>query len=318
MGNEIRSGAVALNGEAGVQYVVYSSGVIAFACQIGAAVVGGVAQRRCGIGQIALHVRQGGRVGGAVVAAVHGGNNIACANLGTCAVRLGVEVAVGVFIHFAAIGLGIHHRGLGILGNLLRIERVGEFAAVLRYGQPVACFQRQGVACFNQLLGRRCACGVAAGGGFEAAVVDGVGNIACGYQFACICASRNGYFARICACGWCSQGNGVHTYFIWACCAAIAGYGYRAVIGSLNFGFGSLNRIVNGVLTCATNIAHRNIAVSVYCSIATQDSFNRVTNITQCFLGGVQLAAVNGIGARGRNFPWCNVFDLTFKACITN
>ena len=163
-----------------------------------------------------------------------------------------------------------------------------------------------------------CASSIAACGGFKAAAVDGIGNIACGYQFACISTSRNGYFACICACGWCSQGNGVHTYFVWVGAGTCARYGYGAVIGSLNFGFGSLNRIVNGVLTCATNIAHRNIAVSVYCSIATQDSFNRVTNITQCFLGGVQLAAVNGIGARGRNFPWCNVFDLTFKACITN
>ena len=162
-----------------------------------------------------------------------------------------------------------------------------------------------------------CASSIAACGGFKAAAVNGVGNIACGYQFACITCGGCGYFACIStSCG--SKSYSVHTYFIWVGAGTCAGYGYWAVIGSLNFGFGSLNRIVNGVLTCATNIAHRNIAVSVYCSIATQDSFNRVTNITQCFLGGVQLAAVNGIGARGRNFPWCNVFDLTLKACITN
>ena len=93
-----------------------------------------------------------------------------------------------------------------------------------------------------------CASSIAACGGFKAAAVDGIGNIACGYQFACISTSRNGYFACICACGWCSQGNGVHTYFVWVGAGTCARYGYGAVIGSLNFGFGSIQLChVNGI-----------------------------------------------------------------------
>ena len=128
------------------------------------------------------------------------------------------------------------------------IQSVSECAAALFYGQTIACFQGQRIACFNQLLRWCCASSIAACGGFKATSVNGVGNIACGYQFACVCASRNGYFACICTCGGCSQGYSVHAYFVWVCCAAITCYGYWAVIGSLNFGFGGIQLChINGI-----------------------------------------------------------------------
>ena len=147
----------------------------------------------------------GGRGGGGcTVCTLHRGNHITRSHLCARTIRLVVEVAVCVFVHFAAIGFGVNHRGLCILHHLLCIECIGKAAACLFYGQSAACFQCQGVACFNQLFCWCCACGVTTRSSFKAAAVDGIGNIACGYQFAGISTSRNGYFACICACGRCS------------------------------------------------------------------------------------------------------------------
>ena len=92
----------------------------------------------------------GGRSGGCcAVCALHRGNHIASSHLCACAIRLVVEVAVCVFVHFAAIGFGVHHRRLRILSDLLCIQSVSECAAALFYGQTIACFQSQRIACFN-------------------------------------------------------------------------------------------------------------------------------------------------------------------------
>ena len=131
--------------------------------------------------------------------------------------------------------------------HLLCIECIGKAAACLFYSQSAACFQCQGVACFNQLFCWCCACGVTTRSSFKAAAVDGIGNIACGYQFACITCGGCGYFACIStSCG--SKSYSVHTYFIWVGAGTCAGYGYWAVIGSLNFGFGGIQLChINGI-----------------------------------------------------------------------
>ena len=117
VGHEVFVCAVTLYGKACVQYVVNSGCVIAFVtgCQgstiVTARITGGVAR----VGQVVLHVGQCGRLGGIACCILHAGNHIAGSYLGTAAVRLGVEVAVRVFVYFVAVGIGVYHRGLGIL-----------------------------------------------------------------------------------------------------------------------------------------------------------------------------------------------------------
>ena len=317
MTNEVFGFAIALYVKACVQHIINGGSLIAFTCKVKTAVTNRVSVNTAGICQMTFHVCQSGWRGSGVVACVHGGNHITCGNLCTCTIGLVVEVAVGVFVYLRTVGFGVHHWGLSILGNLLCIERVGKFAAVLRYGQTVACFQRQGVACFNQLLGRRCACGVAAGSGFEAAVVDGVGNVACSYQFACIGYTWCSYFA--CDTRIRSQSNRAHTYFVRFRCAAVACYGYWAVSGSLNFGFGCFNGIVDVACTRITDIAHGDIArIGVNGRIATQNGFSRVYNVTKNLLCCIKLTAVNGIGAISTYFTSCHMFNLTLGICTAH
>ena len=58
--NKVFGYAIALYVKACVQHIVYSSGIIAFACEIATAVIGWVSCCSCSISQIAFHVCQGG------------------------------------------------------------------------------------------------------------------------------------------------------------------------------------------------------------------------------------------------------------------
>ena len=197
MSNEVFGVSIALYVKACIQYVIDSSGVVTFTCKVSAAVIGWISCCISSISQIALHVCQGGWRRCGVIACVHRSNDIASSHLCARTIRLVVEVAICMFIHFAAIGFGVHHWGLRVLGNLLCIQSVGKRAAALLYGQSAACFQGQGVACFNQLLRWCCACGVTTRSSFKAAIVDGFGNIArCG-QFTCVGSSRRSNFAVV-------------------------------------------------------------------------------------------------------------------------
>ena len=121
VGNEVFVRAVTLYGKARIQYVVNSGGIVALACQIGTFVTGRVGYGSRSIGQVALHIGQSGRLGGVAGRILHAGNHVTGRNSGTCAVRLGVEVAVGVFVHFVAVAFGVYHRCLGILHHGLGI-----------------------------------------------------------------------------------------------------------------------------------------------------------------------------------------------------
>ena len=205
VGHEVFSYAVTLYGEAGVQYVINGSGIVAFVVgsQCSTIVVG-----RIGGGgssdtsQVALHIGQSSRGGGVTGCILHAGNHIAGGYLSTCTVGLGVELAVGVFIHFAPIGLGVYHRGLGVLHHGLSIQSVGvgliTIGAIhfLFHSQTVTCGKGDFLAGFNGSGGgSSTASQPAAGCGLEAAVVDGIGNIAGSSQFVGICRNRGNYFA---------------------------------------------------------------------------------------------------------------------------
>ena len=201
VGHEVFVGAVTLYGKACVQYVVNGRSVVAFVVgsQCGTIVVGRIGGGCSSISQVALHVGQCGRCSGAASRILHAGNHVTGIYLGTCTVRLGVEVAVGVFVHLRTVGFGVHHRGLGILHYGLGIQSVGVALVtlavqILFHSQSVTGFQRQGAARFGN-SGSRSTYYVAAGINVEAAVVDGVGNVAGSGQFTCISSSRRSHFA---------------------------------------------------------------------------------------------------------------------------
>ena len=151
-----------------------------------------------------------------------------------------------MFIHFAAIGFGVHHWGLRVLGNLLCIQSVSKRAAALFYSQTIACFQGQGVACFNQLFCWCCACGVTTRSSFKAAVVDGIGNVArCG-QFACVGCGRRSNFAIV-------------GYGQWS-----SGYGLRSNLTRHSFQLSNVYYI-SIFLTCSYP---RNLTSNIICNIA--------------------------------------------------
>ena len=132
--------------------------------------------------------------------------------MGTAAVRLGVEVAVGVFVHFVAVGIGVYHRGLGVLYDGLGIQCVGVGLVTvgsvhfLFHSQTVTCSKGYFLAWFNGSgSGRSATSQSAAGCGLEAAVVDGIGNVTrCG-QFTCVSSSWRSYFAVV---GYCQRSGG--------------------------------------------------------------------------------------------------------------
>ena len=124
--------------------------------------------------------------------------------MSTCTVGLGVELAIGVFIHFAPISLGVYHRGLGVLHHGLSVQSVGVGLItigsihILFHSQTVTCGEGNFLAGFNGgSSGRSTASQSAAGSGLEAAVVDGVGNVAGSGQFTCVGCGRRSHFAVV-------------------------------------------------------------------------------------------------------------------------
>ena len=206
VGNEIFVCAVTLYGKACVQYVVNGGSVVALVtgCQgstiVTARIAGGVAR----IGQVALHVSQCSRCSGVAGCILHAGNHVASSYLVTCAVRCVVEVAIRVFVHFVAVGIGVYHWSLGILHYGLGIQGVGVGLVtagavhILFHGQTVTGSKGNFLAGFNGSGGgRSTASQSAAGSGLETAIVDGVGNITrCG-QFACVSCGRWSNFAVV-------------------------------------------------------------------------------------------------------------------------
>ena len=165
MGDKIFVNPVALYGEAGVQYVVDGGGVVAFVGRQGGAVVTGRVGNGCsGIGQIVLHVGQGGRCGCAAGRILQAGNHIRCCNLVTCTVGCIVEVAVGVFVHLGAVGFGVCNRSLVLQSSLHRFQlryvhgigigrtcsQIGQAAVHFATGHKMACVPAQrNFAIFN-------------------------------------------------------------------------------------------------------------------------------------------------------------------------
>ena len=124
VGNEVFVLTVTLYGKAGVQYVINGSGIVALACQIGAAVAGRVGYGIACICQIALHVSQSGRCSSGTCCILHAGNHVTGWNfVATC--RCVIEFAVRLFVHFAAVSFGVHNWGLGILNHRLGIQCIG-------------------------------------------------------------------------------------------------------------------------------------------------------------------------------------------------
>ena len=204
VGHEVFVCAITLYGKACVQYVVNGGGVVAFVtgCQgstiVTARIAGGIAR----IGQVALHVGQCGRCSGIAGCILHAGNHIAGSHFGTTAVRLGVEVAVGVFVHFVAVGIGVYHWGLGVLHDSLGIQCVGVGLVTvgsvhfLFHSQTVTCSKGYFLAWFNGSgSGSSTAGQSTTGSSLEAAVVDGIGNVTCSGQFISISASRSNHLA---------------------------------------------------------------------------------------------------------------------------
>ena len=204
VGHEVFVGAVTLYGKTCVQYVVNGRSVVAFVVgsQCGTIVVGRIGGGCSSISQVALHVGQSSRRSGAAGRILHAGNHVAGGYLGTGTVRLGVEVAVGVFVHLRTVGFGVHHRSLGILHYGLGIQSIGVSLVaagtihILFHSQTVTGSESNFLAGFNGSgSGRSTASQSAAGSGLEAAVVDGVGNVAGSGQFTCISSSRRSHFA---------------------------------------------------------------------------------------------------------------------------
>ena len=254
VGHEVFVCAVTLYGKACVQYVVNSRSVVAFVtgCQsstiVTARITGGIAR----VGQVALHVGQCGRCSGIAGCILHAGNHIAGSHLGTAAVRLGVEVAVGVFVHFVAVGVGVYHRGLGVLHDGLGIQCVGVGLVTvgsvhfLFHGQTVTCSKGYFLAWFNGSGGGSSAAGQSTtGSSLEAAVVDGIGNVA-----------RCGQFTLI-SCGW-------RSYFAIGYSQWSSSYGLRSNLTRHSFQLSNVYYI-SIFLTCSYP---RNLASNIICNIA--------------------------------------------------
>ena len=254
MGHEVFVCAITLYGKACVQYVVNGSGVVAFVtgCQSGPIVVGRVGSGCRSISQVTFHVGQCGRRSGVAGCILHAGNHIAGSHLGTAAVRLGVEVAVGVFVHFVAVGIGVYHRGLGVLYDGLGIQCVGVGLVTvgsvhfLFHSQTVTCSKGYFLAWFNGSgSGSSTAGQSTTGSSLEAAVVDGIGNVArCG-QFTCVSSSRRSHFAVVSY----SQRSG--------------GYGLRSNLTRHSFQLSNVYHI-SIFLTCSYPC---NLTSNVICSI---------------------------------------------------
>ena len=255
VGHEVFVGAVTLYGKACVQYVVNGRGVVAFVVgsQCGTIIVGRIGGGSSGISQVALHVGQCGRLGGIAGCILHAGNHIASSHLGTAAVRLGVEVAVGVFVHFVAVGIGVYHRGLGVLYDGLGIQCVSVGLVTvgsvhfLFHSQTVTCSKGYFLAWFNGSGGGSSTAGQSTtGSSLEAAVVDGIGNVArCG-QFTCVSSSRRSHFAVV------SYGQ------------RSGGYGLRSNLTRHSFQLSNVYYI-SIFLTCSYP---RNLTSNIICNIA--------------------------------------------------
>ena len=214
VGDEVFVLTVTLYGKAGVQDVVHSRSVITFVVgsQRSTIIVGRIGSGCSSVRQVALHVGQCGRRSSGTCRILHAGNHVAGRNLGTACRRI-IEFAVGSFVHLRAVGFGVYHRGLGILHHGLGIQGVGIALVtigiqLLFYAQSVACLEGQGAAGFGN-SGSRSTYYVAAGVNVEAAVVDGVGNVAGRRQFVGITSRRGIDFAV----GYC-QRRGVGRYFV--------------------------------------------------------------------------------------------------------
>ena len=211
VGNEVFVCAVTLYGKARIQYVVNSGGIVALACQIGTFVTGRVGYGSRSISQVALHIGQSSRLSGVAGRILHAGNHVTGRNLSTCAVRLGVEVAISVFVHFVAVAFGIRQRSLRILYYSLGIQCVG--VGLVATGSVHFLFDSQTITgSKGDFLtgfdgsgsGSRTTGQSAAGCGLESAVVDGIGNVTgCG-QFFGISSSWRGNFTV----GHCQRSGG--------------------------------------------------------------------------------------------------------------
>ena len=203
VGHEVFVNSVTLYGKACVQYVVNSGGVVAFVtgCQSGPIVVGRVGSGCRSISQVTFHVGQCGRCSGITGCILHAGNHVTGGYFIT-ACRCIIEFAVGAFVYFRAVGFSVYHWGLGVLYDGLSIQCVGiGLVAVvsvhfLFHSQTVTCSKGYFLARFNGSGSGSSTTGQStAGSGLEAAVVDGIGNIACSNQFTCVGCSRRSYFA---------------------------------------------------------------------------------------------------------------------------
>ena len=253
VGHEVFVCTVTLYGKACVQYVVNGGGVVAFVVgsQCSTIVIGRIGGGSSGISQVALHIGQCGWRSGVAGCILHAGNHIAGGDLGTAAVRLGVEVAVGVFVHFVAVGIGVYHRGLGVLHNGLGIQCVSVGLVTvgsvhfLFHSQTVTCSKGYFLAWFNGSgSGRSTASQSAAGSSLEAAVVNGIGNIA-----------RCGQFALV-SCGW-------RSYFAIGHSQRSGGYGLRSNLTRHSFQLSNVYYI-SIFLTCGHPC---NLTSNVICSI---------------------------------------------------
>ena len=230
VGDKVFVNSVALYGEASIQYVVDGGGVVAFAVggQGRAVVIGRVGRSSSGISQVALDVGQGGGRRSVARCILHARNDVARLYLLCPRLTFGlvVEVAVAVFVDLAAVSFGIHDRGLRTLHHRLGVQGVGVALVavgvqVLFHGQSVTSRKGYFLTRFDGGgSGSSASCQVAARSGLEAAVVDGVGNVASRGQFVRITSSRRGYFAV----GNC-QRRGVSRYFIGGAAVGICRIG---------------------------------------------------------------------------------------------
>ena len=254
---------VTLYGEAGVQYVINSGGIIAFvtSSQGGTIVAVRVTCSSSSISQVVLHVGQSGRGGSAAVCILHAGNHVA--SLYWLRPRLTfwlvIEVAVGVFVHFVTISVGIYHRGLGVLYYSLSIQSVGVGLItigsihILFHSQTVTCGEGYFLAGFNGGSGSSStASQVTASCGLEAAVVDGISNVTGSGQFVSISRNRGNHFAS-----WVAVVT--ITYF-----QRCSGYGLRSNLTRYSLQLSNVYYI-SIFLTCSYP---RNLASNIICNIA--------------------------------------------------
>ena len=219
MSDEIFVLTVTLYGKARIQYVINGSGIVAFACQVSAAVTGRVGYGIACISQIALHVSQSGQRSSGTCRILHAGNYVAGRHFVT-ACRCVIEFAVGSFVHLRAVCFGIYNRKLGILHHGLGVDGVG--VALVAVGVHILFYSQSVTGCKGYFLTRfnssRCSVGAAsqitARCGLEAAFVDGIGNVAGSGQFIDICTSRSNYFASGIAAGTITyvQRSGISCY----------------------------------------------------------------------------------------------------------